>query len=148
MPNATHPSTCMTPSASLVFRESCCVARCVSAGVSDRQTPKSRVFDYCVICFIKALRSQTMGTRECQPKNSPSQCLSPCMILWSRSHARVLFGQERLALQGMNQEDLPPVNKQVSSSRQCSLAGDMYNLMSYTQVWHAILAAVPLPRLD
>ena len=89
-----------------------------------------------------------MGTRECQPQRSPSQCLSPQMILWSRCHARVLFGQERLALQGMNQNDLPPANTQVLPSRQSQLAGDMYNLASYTQVWHAILATVPLPRFD
>ena len=89
-----------------------------------------------------------MGTRECYPKNTPSQCLSPNMILWSRCHARVLFGQERLALQGMSQEDLPLANAQVQQSRQSQLAGDMYNLMSYTQVFHALLGTVPLPMLD
>ena len=89
-----------------------------------------------------------MGTRECYPRGSPSQCLAPNMILWSRSHARLLFGQEKLALQGMSQADLPVANAGVQQSRQSLLAGDMYNLMSYTQVWHAILASVPLPRFD
>ena len=70
------------------------------------------------------------------------------MMLWSRKHARVLFGQERLALQGMSQLDLAPTNAaNVSAPRQGQLAGDMCNLMSYTQVWHAILASMPLPSL-
>ena len=53
-----------------------------------------------------------------------------------------------MALQGMCVADLAGPNSDVKHSRLAALAGDMYNLISYSQVKIAGLAALEFPAMN
>ena len=68
------------------------------------------------------------------------------MCLWARKRKRLVFGVERLALQGMSTRDINIKNLRNSPDHHMQmLAGDMFNLISYSIVLNSILACVCLP---
>ena len=93
-------------------------------------------------------RSQTLNTRGCTPSKGIVRTLTPGMICWERRRKGWLCGQERVALQGMCVADLAGPNSDVKHSRLAALAGDMYNLISYSQVKIAGLAALEFPAMN
>ena len=97
------------------------------------------------VSFILIARSESLNTRCCRP--SPDvPTLSPGMGLWARKRKRLVLGLERLALQGMSRCDINVENLRNSSDQNMQkLAGDMFNLISYSIVLDSILACVCLP---
>ena len=89
--------------------------------------------------------SETLNTRCCRPSlDIPT--LAPGTCLWARKRKRLVFGVERLALQGMSTCDINVENLRHSDSAQMQkLAGEMFNLISYGIVVDSILACVRLP---
>ena len=67
------------------------------------------------------------------------------MICWERRRKGWLVGMECLALQGVSAFDIQPENLPLKSGRGASLAGDMINLVSYSQVLIGALAALTFP---
>ena len=59
---------------------------------------------------------------------------------------RCMLGYEKLALQGFGHDDVVDDNADLDESRRASLASDMFNLASVSEVMHAVFATIPLSQ--
>ena len=64
--------------------------------------------------------------------------------MWLRRLQRCMLGNEKLALQGLGEDDVDVQNAAVDEHRRGALAGDMFNLGSVAMVMHCVLATIPL----
>ena len=86
-----------------------------------------------------------MGARQCVPRRMICPPLAPGVCMWGRRTRRYLLGQERMALQAMSRADVALGNQAVTAYRCGLLAGDMFNLASFSEVVDAVFATIPLP---
>ena len=97
-----------------------------------------------LVCCALYPRSCKLGEFGGQPTIAATRPISPHMKLWSCSHKRIIQPEERLALQGVNENDLSQVYKELDKSELNVVAGEMYCLASFGAHFMAAMATISL----
>lgn len=71
-------------------------------------------------------------------------CITPAAKLWLRRRRRLLSGDEKLALQGVNMQKFAKPLQSTSEGMKCKLAGNAFSFHCFTVGFISALTSLPV----